>query len=189
MVCKIDGCEREIKIRGYCANHYRWARRHGLIERARAWPRPVSVEGKVRSLYKTNADGCWLWQGTIDVHGYGVIVDERLRNAKAHRRSYEAHVGPVPPELHVLHRCDVRACINPAHLFLGTDADNMKDCIQKGRNAYGERNGYHKLTRLEVDAIRSEFASGQATQSQLAAKYNVDPSWISRIISGECWVK
>lgn len=95
------------------------------------------IEGMVRYFYdRVEYDpngGCWLWSGALSTSGYGVVG--RLKpEMTAHRFSYHVHVGGISEGMHVLHRCDVRACCNPDHLFLGTHADNMRDMREKGRN-------------------------------------------------------
>ena len=75
-------------------------------------------------------NGCWLWNGHKDADGYGLAFHAKRL---AHRVSYEEFVSPIPKGLNVLHRCDVRCCVNPEHLFLGTQQDNMKDMYSKGR--------------------------------------------------------
>jgi hypothetical protein len=80
--------------------------------------------------------GCWIWTGSLHYKGYGMIAKRRGNKFKpttAHRESWEMHKGPIPAGLFVLHRCDVRCCVNPNHLFVGTAKDNTHDMIRKGR--------------------------------------------------------
>lgn len=81
---------------------------------------------------KVPFSGCWLWTGALDTDGYGMIAVGRGPKA-AHRISWILHKGEIPLQQHVLHHCDIPCCVNPAHLFLGTHADNMKDGAKKGR--------------------------------------------------------
>lgn len=79
-------------------------------------------------------NGCWMWKGSKDGGGYGTISTARgSAPAKAHRLSWEMRNGPIPPGQFVCHHCDTPACVNPDHLFLGTQKDNMRDCSRKGR--------------------------------------------------------
>jgi hypothetical protein len=100
--------------------------------------------------------GCLLWIGYITRSGYGVLaIGKRTeQKGRAHVVSWMLQQGPVPSGLCVLHRCDVRACVNPDHLFLGTRTDNVHDMIQKGRNTSGKRSEKRKLTDRQAEEIR-----------------------------------
>jgi hypothetical protein len=83
--------------------------------------------------------GCWVWMGAMHESGYGQ-TSVRGRFERAHRVAYEAFVAPVPPGLYVLHRCDVTLCVNPAHLYAGTQRENIRDCINRRRFRAGWHN-------------------------------------------------
>jgi len=115
-----------------------------------------SLGARILAKSEMTASGCRVWKGWKDPDGYGVIrLDERTK-LRAHRAAYEAAHGPIPPGLIVMHMCDVRACVNPEHLHLGTHADNQADKVRKGRQARGERNGSAKLSAPDVIRIRSD---------------------------------
>lgn len=124
--------------------------------------------------------GCWIWMGGLDKNGYGIMTT----NVLAHRAVYEQHCGSIPYGLCVCHRCDVRCCVNPAHLFLGSNFDNSQDCMRKGRQARGERNGLSKLTEQIVRDIR---LSNESIRS-LARKYKVTPRAIRLARLRETWM-
>lgn len=127
---------------------------------------------------------CWLFLGVL-VRGYGrVRVGTGVIGA--HRFMWERANGSIPDGLCVLHRCDVPACVNPDHLWLGTNADNMADCVAKGRQARGERHGRSKLTEADVRAIRAAVARGEF-HGRIAARFGVGNQLVSRIATGRSW--
>lgn len=134
--------------------------------------------------------GCWLWTGSrISKMGYGQMVDKNSGTSQAHRVSYEYYIGPIPSGMCVCHKCDVPCCINPAHLFLGTHLDNVRDMIAKGRNEpllrrhRGSSSRYSKLTDEQVLKIRDD----RRLQRVIASEYGVNRTAISRIKSRVRW--
>lgn len=128
--------------------------------------------------------GCRLWCLSCNKKGYGRLRwDHKIQ--QAHRMSWEAHFGPVPEGLHVLHKCDVPACINPDHLWLGTNADNNADKITKGRQrpCRGARNGSAKLREVDIIAIRSD----QRAHTSIARDYGVTGVHVGHIKAGRVW--
>ena len=130
--------------------------------------------------------GCWIWTAGLNSKGYGTVRDGQTLKM-THRVSYELHVGQIPDGMHVLHKCDTPACVNPAHLFLGTHADNMTDKVSKCRQSKGETHNTAKLTAAQVREIRFAYATRQMTQQALADKYGVSRSLVGKIVNHKIW--
>lgn len=138
---------------------------------------------------KHSDDLCWEWTGVKDRKGYGQIKIEG-KTKLAHRISYEIVNGTIPEGIDyhgvcVCHKCDNRLCVNPGHLFLGSQKDNLRDMIKKGRrvNTAGSHNGNVKLTESQVLLIREDRRSGVV----IASDYGVSRSQISNIKNRHQW--
>jgi hypothetical protein len=135
---------------------------------------------------------CWLWTGRLDRDGYGqfhrtyVLAERKAKPIPAHRWAWESHFGPIPDGLLVCHKCDVPACVNPAHLFLGTQLDNRRDCKSKCRTARGTGHGLVKLNDDKVREIRARYAAGER-QRALAGEFGVVQTMISSIVRRKTW--
>lgn len=155
-----------------------------------------------RRLYlRVSAVGdCILWMAGKDHNGYGLIRAGGNRKLLAHRAAWIVHFGTIPDGLYVCHSCDVPACINPAHLFLGTHTDNMRDMSTKGRAATGQRNasqfspqsvprgeknGLSKLTNRDVVLIRE--AAGFMILREMSAMFGVSNAAIVSVVKRKTW--
>jgi DNA-binding XRE family transcriptional regulator len=136
-------------------------------------------------------NGCWIWTSTISTSArgaYGSFKRDGIE-CKAHRVSYELYKGPIPTGLNVLHSCDESICVNPDHLFLGTQQDNIDDMIAKNRQSPprpGEKNGNAKLDERAVTKVREMLAQGYR-QRDIAAEFGVAQTTISAIKTGFTW--
>ena len=136
--------------------------------------------------------GCWLWTDALDKDGYGRLQMPGKRTLKAHRVSYELHVGAVPKGKIVCHHCDVRCCVNPTHLYAGDWNDNVQDCMRRGRYVaggkphLGARNGMAKLTESQAIEIRRRVDAGE-TQVSLATEFNLHISTVHNLVRRRKW--
>jgi hypothetical protein len=126
--------------------------------------------------------GCWIWTRFLHNDGYGQMWFDG-RNERAHRAAWMIYKGPIPNGLVVCHRCDIRSCCNPGHLFLGTRSDNSADMVSKRRQKYGESLPQAKLTNAEARAIRDDTRK----QTVIAAHYGIAACQVSRIKCGHRW--
>jgi HNH endonuclease len=128
--------------------------------------------------------GCQIWLGGVNSFGYGRLFLNNKR-VLAHRAAWQLTYGEIPGNMCVLHRCDVGSCVNPNHLFLGTQADNVLDMDNKGRRRVGAGTKHRKakLTDDQVLAIRSS----NKTPNQLAEEFGMHPSSIRLIKAKKIW--
>lgn len=139
-----------------------------------------------RNIAPPDANGCRLWLKAKNPKGYGVVSTASTKVSQVSRVIWEQTHGPIPPGLLVCHRCDVRACCEVTHLFLGTPADNSRDRCDKNRGTRGEATWSARLTEADVRAIRAQRAAG-AYQVDLAADYGVNEATISNICTRTTW--
>lgn len=181
--CTVAGCDRFILARAMCRLHY---------DRSRRQPRHRPPGLSPREVFRYHmpgepptADRCWEWSATRDKRGYGVVgIDYRM--VFAHRLSYEILVGPIPDGLLTRHTCDNPPCVNPAHLLLGTDADNSDDKVRRWRHTYGSRHPMAKLCDDDVRQARALHADGWSIKA-IAQRFGVHHATMSAIVRRQRW--
>jgi hypothetical protein len=150
-----------------------------------------SAERYWAKVYKRDPSGCWLWIGAKHVEGYGLMV--RRINGVA-RQIRATHIAlaldgrSVPAGLCALHTCDRTACVNPAHLYVGTPADNARDRDSRGRTApmAGSLNPRGRLTAEDVRTMREAYAAGTGP-TELSRRYGVRPAYVAEVLKGRRW--
>ena len=144
----------------------------------------MTTKARFLSHVNKNSDGCWVWKGGLHKRGYGIFWLEG-KGQLAHRISFSLFKRDLKPTENVLHKCDNPQCVNPKHLIAGTQADNMRDMIEKGRDrkAFGENAGKAKLTEVDVKIIRSS----NSTALELAEIFGVSRSQIYYIRNRTNW--
>jgi hypothetical protein len=142
---------------------------------------------------KRGPDECWPWRGYRDGQGYGALWD-RGRMARTHRVSYQVNKGPIPDGMCVCHSCDNPSCVNPNHLWLGTQLDNQRDMHAKGRGRYRSNlpagfatRGNAKITEEVVRTLRSLGLKKQGDYRPYAEKYGVAVATIRDVVVGRTW--
>lgn len=143
-----------------------------------------NIEGFFDKIIPEPNSGCWLWTASTKPNGYAQFVNNGKQRL-AHRLSFEHFVEEIPEGKHVCHKCDVKCCVNPEHLFLGEHIDNMHDMISKGRDkkAFGNKHGNAKLKAEDVIEIRKSTMPSV----KLAEIYGVSVRCISKIKTYDTW--
>ena len=150
--------------------------------------------------FSIETKNCWIWIGVLDRKGYGKIglkVDNKHKTILAHRLSFELHYGKIKDKMVICHSCDNPKCVNPKHLWQGTQSDNIKDMFSKGRdnlpNQKGEQNPRSILNWKEVREIRRSYKKSKnkrvLTQANLANEYNVSRQCIQSIVNNHNWIE
>lgn len=135
MECPVEGCVASAKVKGMCRRHYLRLWRTGQTE-VRSWSTGHLSVRLWRRVDRGALDACWVWTGPTNRKGYGTLTEGQgsKRHVLAHRAAWIATNGPIPGGLHVLHSCDNPPCCNPAHLHLGTIAQNNREMVERGRH-------------------------------------------------------
>lgn len=138
---------------------------------------------------KNDNESCWEWNAAL-MNGYGWFLFSKKDGPKfAHRVSafFAGLIDNINSELHVLHKCDNTKCCNPAHLFIGTNADNVADRVKKGRTKWishhGETNGMSKLSSADLNVVRNLYKTKNISQSEIAKIFNIQQPQVSRIVN------
>lgn len=186
MVCLVEHCDRDAVAKGYCHRHYYAFRKYGDPEKLQLKQHHGLTLRERFDRYTKRGPGCWVWLSYRDPSGYGRLHYKR-KPVLASRISYLLHFGEIPEGQHVCHKCDNPGCVNPEHLFLGSQADNMADMYRKGRDRKrslkGEQHGQAKLTAEQV----REFKQSTLSDSEAARRYGVSRATIHAIRSGKTW--
>lgn len=163
--CAVDDCTRDAKARGYCNRHYENVRKYGYAKPKRDW----TTEEVIADIgWNETESGCWEWKGSRNDFGYGLVTVTRqgLLGERAHRLMFERANGPIPAGLVVRHKCDNPPCVNPDHLELGTQQQNVDDMVSRGRHwMYGRTecpNGHDVTAPGALKTVVSKGMSYQA---------------------------
>lgn len=180
-ICKIDGCIKEARSNrsGPCEMHYYRMRRNGDYHKPK--PRKVNTID-----FQVDENNCFIVTSHTPLStGYFLFRKGGIRKTM-HRLVYEECFGDIPDGLVIRHKCDVRNCINPEHLEIGTQADNVMDTVKRNRTLRGEQNPTSKLDELTVRKIKSMLAAGKRN-CEIVKETKVNKSTICNIKHGHCW--
>jgi len=186
-ICRVEGCSNKaISTKTMlCNKHSLRMKQHGTTsDSVLKNRRSLSLQDRIEFGSKVDKEtSCWIWQRGLFSNGYGQISIAG-KPTPAHRASYIAFIGPIPEGKLVCHACDNPLCVNPDHLWIGTNRDNMEDMVKKGRSAVAN-NAHAKLTIDQVKAIKRQY--GKKNMEELADIFFVTPPTIARIVYGESW--
>lgn len=186
--CQVDGCPHEVIAKFLCSKHYTRQINYGDTSFIKRANKNLTKETFCNNYMPITESGCFLWIKSVDKNDYGMIhlPHKKRKGNRAHRYSYELFKGDIPKGLCVLHKCDIPSCVNPDHLFLGTNRDNNIDKVSKNRQPQGTRTNKAKLTEEIVSNIKPELISG-IYYKVLSKKYNIGNNAIYNIMKGKTW--
>ena len=181
-VCKVNGCDRQARTRDCCVAHYNQWYTTGIEPTL-----PFTIEARFyRFVAKSDPSDCWIWNGQIKKNGYGRFSYQGTP-IPAHRASYRISKGDIPEGLVIRHTCDVKRCVNPNHLIVGTPADNARDAVERGLYPRGEDQPRSKLTLRQVVEIRNIALERNESHASIGRKFGISKAQVRRIVVRESW--
>lgn len=188
--CSFENCGRPTKTRGLCRQHYRQFLAGKPLQPIKAklpnGSTAVDALGKYTPL-NLPPTACWKWTGPAYPNGYGVIHVPGRTVGYAHRVAWEIANGREPTASeHVRHLCDVRLCVNPRHLMIGTREENMREMVVRDRSVRGERNGMQRIPPGIIHEVRRLAANGEM-QKDIAAEFGISRPYVSEIVRRKRW--
>jgi len=152
------------------------------MARRRQFPKGMPLVERLTALSERQENGCLLWRGSVDSYGYGHIkFGGKLR--LVHRAAFAEAKGPIPSGAHICHSCDNRACIEPSHLWAGTNQENVSDKVRKGRHLCGELSARSKLTANDV----REILRASGVHKEIGARYGISGRYVGSLKRQENW--
>lgn len=192
--CSVEGCDRPSRRqrRRLCGTHEARLRLHGDVNYSYK-SEAARLERFWADVDKTAGQGpwgdCWLWTGRLDPDGYGACKSRKPgtnRVWRAHQWSFVQAGGEISDGLVVRHTCDVRRCVNPSHLLVGTPAENTADMVERGRHLIGEEKPQAKLNSVQVKEIKRRIRNGEK-KAPLSREFNVSGGTIYSLADGRTW--
>lgn len=191
-LCSVEGCDRGHFGLNFCKMHYRRFKKYGFTgmvgteQNLYSLSRPNDLKKFFLSNIRISKEGCYEWIGKKNNDGYGTLTIDK-KTSSVHRYMAALSLGfDIKSELCVLHKCDNPCCINPEHLFIGTQEENIQDMVRKKRIRVGSSKPLSKLNEDSVKKIKELLLAGMF-QYEIAKMFNIDRTIISRINTGEAW--
>lgn len=183
-LCKCD-CGNEKVIRATCLKRGN-INSCGCIVSPNEGSYHERLKLKIKINIKVSENGCWIWKGRVRKDGYGESSYRKNKHSKVHHISFLTFKGPIGNGLWVLHKCHIRSCCNPDHLYLGTRLDNSRDMVESGRSNKGRDRPLAKLDEDKVKYCRFMHEFG-VSNKQLANFFGVCSQTMHSAVNGQTW--
>lgn len=181
--CSVPNCADKYYAKGLCGKHYTRQKKGQSLTELSVYQ--LTDLERLQQKYSVSESGCWEWNFPgPNGRANTFLFDGKVQNA--YRASWKIHNGPIPDNLCVLHKCDNGLCVNPEHLFLGTNLDNYNDMISKNRGNVAKGEQKVKCAKLKEYQV-IEIRSSNLHFTELAKKYGVHRQTIQDILSGKQW--
>lgn len=190
-ICCVKGCNSTMTALGLCSKHYaRIKANENLVRESRSRAKHGLSNRERFDAWTQKTEGCWLWKGAKNYHGYGIFSEVRggikgnpRQTFQAHRKAWEFVNGPIPTGQVIRHMCHNKMCVRPDHMQLGTFAENSADNIGRFDRVRGTDSKQSKIN----DQIVREIRASKETLIVLARRYGVSMALVQKVRQGKVW--